>query len=246
MLLIKNLFLADLRQKSLLFWEWIFPFLLMTGFALFLKDSANKLSVLAGLLSFFILQSIIFGIPFRIAEYNTSGLLQLISEEGKGEYLLFAFLGMKSITTLFQCLLYLPVGMILLKLSLPFSLPFILKLLAGVFLGIWSLGNLALLIGIQSKTQGAALGLSQMFYILLAGISGIFYPLSLSPIVLQVVGQGSPLTYLNRIFTAAMHDTGITVISPIILLLFGSVLAVINIFILNKVINSRKAAFSSK
>lgn len=236
MLMFKCFVKADLRQKSLLFWDWIFPFVLMVAAAFFVGESNVAGQVLGGLMAFLVMQTMIFGIPYRISEYTEQGVLRLISEEGSAGKFLFGFIATRTLMAMIQCLIFLPIGALIMGVNLRFNW-------AGVAIalitGLVVLGGLALLIASICKKQQMAFGLSQMVYMILAVTSGIFYPLENSPQILQAVSQVSPLTYISQLFGYAIKGNGTNYMNAIILIIAGLVLSIIGLAVINSRLNKR-------
>lgn len=228
---------ADLRQKSLLVWDWLFPFILMGSAALLLKNNTNGGHVLAGLLSFLMLQTFIFGVPFRISEYAESGMLRLIAEEGNPNMFLFGFLCTKIIMCIIQLILFYIFGIIVMNLNL--SVDFFSAIIA-IALGVFVLGSLSLLIGVSVNKQHAALGFSQMTYLVLASISGVFFPLERSPEIVKTLSTISPLTYLHKLLSNALNNQPNELSIVLIMVIIGVCLTTLSLVILNKKLNKRK------
>lgn len=233
-------FKADIRQKNLLFWDWVFPVLLMIGASLFVKDSKETTGVLAGLLAFLILQTVIFGIPFRICEYLEKGTLQFVAEEGSVVKFLGSFFVTKMITVIVQCLLFLPIGSYLIHAKIDVRLFFFfLTLLTAMII----FGGIAIFISSCINNQQAAFGIAQLVYLILISTSGIFYPLEKSPQILQTISLISPLTYIKNLVYYSIDKQSNQLIYPIliisILLIIGIILFYASYLVLSKKLNGR-------
>lgn len=236
MLMIRCFAKADLRQKSLLFWDWVFPFILMMAAAFFIGESKIAGQVLGGLLAFLVMQTMIFGIPYRISEYIEQGILRLISEEGNAGKFLMGFITTRTLMAFVQCLIFLPLGGLIMGVELNFNWGGIIIALTT---GLFALGGLALLIASFCRKQQMAFGLSQMVYMILAVSSGIFYPLENSPQILQTVSTVSPLTYISQLFGEAIIGNEIDYIIAVILIVSGLALSVVALAIINSRYNKR-------
>jgi len=234
--LIKNMFKADLRQKSLLFWDWLFPFLLMIGVSLFLKGGENGGKVLGGLMAFLMLQSLIFAIPFRITEYKSKGIMQLVVEEGNTKRFILSFLLMRVIVVLLQVFIFMPFGALMLGAEININ---ILELVTVMIVGIFSIGGISLLLGLLCKTQQTALGLAQLVYLLLSVTSGIFYPLEQSPEVINRISIFSPITYLNKLLGNCLTGQIINLSYILGLGFLGIITMIMTVTIFSKVTNNR-------
>lgn len=202
-LLVKNFIKADLRQTNLMFWDWIFPIILIMGFTLFARGESYASFILPSILSFLIFQGVIFSVPYRIAQYKENGVIRLVTEEGSVNKFLLAFLFSRVIIVTFQLIVFFPIGVLLLKpeININFGL-----LLITYVLGLFTIMLLAIFIGLCAKTENTALGLSQMIYMLSTITSGIFYSLEKSPKILIIVSKFSPLRYFNDLMQGALRN----------------------------------------
>lgn len=224
--MILSFFKADIRQKNLLFWDWIFPVLLMSGAALFVKDSKDTTEVLAGLIAFLMLQTVIFGIPFRVCEYLEKGTLQFVAEEGSVVKFLGSFLATRTMTVIAQCLIFLPIGSYLMHASIQLNLvAFSLTVLTAMMV----FGGIAIAISSCIHNQQAAFGVAQLVYLILISTSGIFYPLEKSPQLLQRISVLSPLTHIKDLMHHSIGGSEGQLTHPIIL---GTILTVIGAMLL--------------
>lgn len=239
-MMILNFIKADLRQKNLMFWDWVFPFILMIGATFFIGNQANVGDVLGGLIAFLMLQSLIYGFPYRISEYQERGTLQLIAEEGNIIKFIGSFLTARIIIVFIQCLLFIPIGALIMGGHLDIHLG---HLLITFISSLIILGGFSLLIGVSVNTQQSALGASQLFYLLFSITSGIFYPLEKSPKLLQQIARFSPLTYVRGLFTISISNFTIVDTNPmltsLIICMLGLLFIGISIYILRKKLNHR-------
>lgn len=231
--LVLNFLKADLRMPQLMFWDWMFPLILIVAFSLFVGSQEYSRFVLPGLVSLFILQSIIFSLPYRIAQYNEQGIVALVSKKGNLTKLLTGFYLSRVVILLLQTVLVVVLGQICLGVTLvvgwgTLAVSFIVSVL--VFL------LLATFCGLVVKRQNAALGLAQAIYFSLIATSGIFYPMDKSPEVLQALSYVSPLYYINNLWTEALFNQGVSTVTDLMAL--GIFLA---IFIVALVIYSKGA-----
>lgn len=235
--LIKNFIKADLRQKNLVFWDWVVPLVLMGGVTMFLKGKDYASFMFPSLICYLMLQNLIFALPFRMSQYKTDGIINLLSEEGKTNKFMVAFLISRAFIILIQCALFIPFGIFIIKPETNIS---VIGISIAYILGVFSVGGLALLIGCITKTENGALGLSQLFYFGLTAISGIFYPLDKSPKILQVLSNISPVKYLNECWHYSLIG-GNKPISAIIALIVFGLICVVLILISNKgILNKTK------
>lgn len=222
--LVLNFLKADLRMPQLMFWDWIFPLILILAFSLFVGSQEYSQFVLPGLVSLFILQSIIFSLPYRIAQYNEQGILALVGKKGYLTRLLTGFYLSRVAILFLQTVLVIVLGQISLGVTLVvewgmLAVSFIVSVL--VFL------LLATFCGLVVKRQNAALGLAQAIYFSLIATSGIFYPIDKSPDVLQALSHVSPLYYINNLWTEALFNQGVsTVIDLVVLGIFLAIFMV--------------------
>lgn len=227
---------ADLRQKNLLFWDWIFPFILLTLTTAFIGRNANNGEILGGLLSFLLLQSIIFGIPFRLGEYIERGTLQLMAEEGNHGKFMMSFLLSRCIMAVIQFFIFLPVGALVMDVSLNLD---IIAMIITLFVGLLIIGGIAMFISSLVKKQQEAFGYAQMIYISFATTSGIFYPLEQSPDILKIVSKASPLTYINNSFGQSITTEQWNYSPLIVITIIGGLLMIMGIKQIDKRLNGR-------
>lgn len=230
---------ADLRQKNLMFWDWVFPFVLMIGAAFFVGDTPGATEILGGLIGFLMLQSLIYGLPFRICEYKEKGTLQLFAEEGDMKNFIGQFLLTRILIVVIQCGIFIPVGAVVMNTVL--DIDFLLLAMA-IIAGLFVFGGISLLIAAVVDKQQSALGCSQLIYLVLTITSGIFYPLERSPKLLQVIGRYSPLTHIKSLLFNALSggNGGISYIEiNIVLLSVGMLLITGSIFLINKKLANR-------
>ncbi|MFF2482367.1 ABC transporter permease [Paenibacillus sp. NPDC058071] len=218
---------ADLRMPHLVFWDWMFPLILIVAFSLFVKSQQFSSFLLPGFVSLFILQSIVFSLPYRLAQFREQGILALIAKKGSPAKLLAGFYLSRVFILIVQTALVIVLGKITLGVSLNINwllLPVALTISVVLFL------LLASLCGWVVKSQNAALGLAQAVYFGLIAASGIFYPIEKSPELLSIAAQFSPLYYVNNLWSSALLRQDINVVGSVgasgaFLLLFLFVLA---------------------
>lgn len=236
MLMFKCFVKADLRQKNLMFWDWVFPFLLMLGASFFIGESQNGGYILGGLMAFLVMQTMIFGVPYRISEYIEQGLLQLISEEGSTAKFLFGFLLTRTTMAILQCVIFMPIGALIMKVDLSMNyLGVAIVLITSLII----LGGIAIVIASACSKQQTAFGLSQLAYMLMAITSGIFYPLENSPQLLQAVSKFSPLTYISQQFGNAIAGKTTTFLPIMMLLGIGITIGSLGLSVINRKLNKR-------
>lgn len=203
-----NFLKADLRMPQLMFWDWLFPLILILAFSLFVSSQEYSKFILPGLVSLFILQSIIFSIPYRIAQFNEQGILALVRKKGHLSKLLTGFYLSRVLILSIQTVLVIVLGKLFLGVALSIGWG---VLILSFTVSIILLLLLATFCGLIVKRQNAALGLAQAIYFSLIATSGIFYPIYKSPDVLQFLSAFSPLYYINNLWTEALfkHGAGI-------------------------------------
>ncbi|REK74237.1 ABC transporter permease [Paenibacillus paeoniae] len=224
-----NFLKADLRMPHLMFWDWMFPLILIIAFSLFVKSQEFSSFLLPGFVSLFILQSIIFSLPYRLAQYREQGILDLISKKGSPTKLLTGFYLSRIVILVIQTALVIVLGTFSLGVTLDVNGVMLLASLAISILLFLLLGSLC---GWIVKSQNSALGLAQAVYFWLLGTSGIFYPIEKSPEFLKILAQISPLYYVNNLWSHALVRQEIDILgnagaSGIFLILFLAVLAVL-------------------
>lgn len=192
-------------MPQLMFWDWLFPLILILAFSIFVKSQEFSSFILPGLVSLFILQSIIFSLPYRIAQFNEQGILSLIRKKGYPVKLLTGFYLSRVVILIVQISLVIVLGTLSLgvKLNVNGGL-LVLAFTVSVLLFLL----LASLCGLIVNRQNAALGLSQAVYFLLLAASGIFYPIDKSPDLLQFLSRFSPLYYINNLWSEALVEQG--------------------------------------
>jgi|GEM_PF-6164587 len=224
-----NFLKADLRMPQLMFWDWLFPLVLILAFSVFIQSQEFSSFLLPGLVSLFIMQSIIFSLPYRIAQFQEQGILALVKERGNPVKLLTGFYLSRFVILVVQTVAILVIGAWLLKVPLELNIGLMVVAFVAATLLFMLLATCC---GIVMKKQNAALGLSQAIYFVLIGTSGIFYPMEKSPELLQLVSGFSPLYYVNELWTGALlgdsvgaiRDIGILAIFTVILLILSGLL----------------------
>ncbi|KGE19797.1 hypothetical protein PWYN_10945 [Paenibacillus wynnii] len=192
-------------MTQLMFWDWFFPLIMILAFSLFIKSQEFSQFILPGLVSLFFLQSIIFSLPYRLAQFNEQGILSLIRQKGSSVKLLSGFYLSRVVILTVQIVLVIVLGALSLGLTLQVNWG-VLVLSFGLSMFVFLL--LATFCGWIVKKQNAALGLSQAIYFLLIGTSGVFYPIDKSSGLLQILSRFSPLYYINNLWTEALFKQG--------------------------------------
>ncbi|PZD96714.1 hypothetical protein DNH61_05820 [Paenibacillus sambharensis] len=231
--LIVNLIKSAFRDKYLRFWEWIFPPLLMTAFALFIRGELFATFILPGLAAFLLFQGLIYAIPYRLALLRENSLLRIAVEEGSIGMLSSAFVLSRVLISCIQAGLFIPIGIWILQPEIDIRAGWLIAAFAASLFG---LGGFSLLVASLSKTVGSALGFAQLFYILLTAVSGIFFPLERSPEFLQLTSSLSPLTYTSEMLSYGLTGGGgkPPVEALLFLLLFGGAAAAVGLLILKR------------
>lgn len=229
--LVKNFIRADLRQSNLIFWDWISPLLIVVGFSIFIKDTAYKNFIYPSLITYLIFQSIIFSIPYRIAQYNYDGIVLTIKEEGKIYKFLMSFSFSRFILVSIQICGYVIISIVFFNANyeanvISFVLYYIL--ICIVFISI------SLVVGLISETETKALGIAQGIYIVSAILSGVFYPLENSPKLMQVISNIFPLKYANDLVSSALTNKDINIVLPLIFLVTLSIICITILYLLTK------------
>lgn len=221
---------ADFREKYLLFWDWLFPPLLMLGMALFVRESEYATFLLPGLLTFMLFQTLIYAVPFRMAQFRENGIFRLLSEENAVKTFASSFIVSKIILAVTQSIVLLPIGCLILKPSLSINLG---MLFIAIATGLFAIGAMSLFVGAIAKKVNSALGFAQLFYIGLSAISGIFYPLEKSPQFLRVIAVVSPIKYLHEMLKYSLEHAGnFPLLALIVLILFGLFFALLAVVIM--------------
>ena len=153
-----NFLKADLRMPQLMFWDWLFPIILIFAVSLFVKSSALSKFLLPGLVGLFIMQSIIFSIPYRIAQFNEQGILDLVRKKGSIVKLYFSFFLSRILILIIQVALIIVLGKVIFEVKLDLNIPI---LLITFVISAVTFMLLATICGISVKSQNAALGISQ-------------------------------------------------------------------------------------
>jgi len=231
--LMTNFLKANLREKYFLFWDWLFPVILMLGIAFFVRGQGYATFLLPGLVTFLLFQTLVYPIPFRMAQFRENGVLRLVAEEGSIKLFVISFLLSRIISSTLQVLTFLPIGILIL--SPPHINISVWVVLISFGGGLIGLSGFSLLVAVFARTVNSALGFAQLFYIGLSAVSGLFFPIEKSPAFLQVISQISPVTYLRRAFQYGLTGVGDTFIIDIaVLMTIGLSTAFTAIFIVNK------------
>lgn len=215
-----NFLKADLRMPQLMFWDWLFPLVLVLGFSFFIRGSELSEFIFPGLISLMILQSIIFSVPYRLAQFKELGIFKLIKQKGSVRKLLFSFYVSRVLILFIQIFLIVFLGKEVLQVELTLDW---LMLIYALFFSITIFIIIGSICGLIVKTQNSALGISQAIYFLLIGTSGIFYPLDKSPEWLEGISTLLPLTYINKLWRETLFESKINLNSEI-LILIGSLI----------------------
>jgi len=238
--LIKNFIKADLRQKNLLFWDWLFPIFLFLGFTIFIKETSYSSFIFPSLITFLIFQGILFSVPFRLAQYKENGIIKLIANEDGLTKFIISFVVSRVIIILLQLIIFIPIGIMLLKPTIKLS---VVHVLIGIGMCMIITYFLAIIIGIFSNKENVALGLSQLVYFIFLAISGIFYPISDSPLILQKISKLSPIKYVNEMinygFTSKADDLSKISIGSLISFIILSVLLIVSVKVVDKKTKNR-------
>lgn len=237
-ILIKNFFKSSFRDKTFLFFDWLFPVVLITGIAIFARGKNYATFFLPSLISFLLLQNLIYAIPYKMAQFKENSVLRIIAEEGNVGLYITSFLITRIILVAIQGAVFLPIGIVVLSPEICIN-P--LWLLIAFILSLVAIGGLSMLVASFAKNVNSAYGLSQLFYISLTALSGIFYPIDSYPNVLRVVGKILPLASSRRLMEYALNSKGeAPLLEAIYLLVFGLITLVVGIVIIQKWLNLRK------
>lgn len=222
-----NFFKAEIRMPHLIFWDWIFPLLLVGIISLFIKENDTARFLFPGLISMLILQSIIFSVPYRLAQFKELGIFKLISQKGSILKFLISFFASRVLILIIQIIFMLIIGKWALKLELNVSW---IVLFSTIFLSIVLFMIIASICGLIVKTQNSALGLAQAVYFLFIGASGIFYPLEKSPEILKILSKFLPLTYINDLWRVSLFNSGTDLKSNLLILSVMTAILLIVLF----------------
>lgn len=217
---IVNFLKADLRMPQLMFWDWLFPLLLVLIFSFFIRGSELSEFIFPGLISLMILQSIIFSIPYRLAQFKELGVFKLIKQKGSIGKFLISFYISRILILFIQIFLIILLGSVILQVELSIDW---FMLIYALFFSITIFIIIGSICGLIVKSQNSALGISQAIYFLLIGTSGIFYPLDKSPVWLESISTMLPLTYINKLWKETFFGTQGN-LSFEILILIGSLI----------------------
>ena len=208
-----NFVKADLRMSHLVFWDWVFPIILILVVSIFLRGSETALFLFPGLLSMIIFQSIIFSIPNRFALFNEQGILKLVREKGDFFKLVISFFISRVLIVVLQIASMLAMGKWIMEVPLKVSVGLTVL---STLLSVVVFFLIATLCGVLVKTQNSALGIAQALYFIFLGVSGTVYPLEKGPEWLAVLSKLSPFTYLNELWDGAVYSTEINLISNVV------------------------------
>jgi len=114
--------------------------------------------------------------------------------------------------------------------------------LCAIILGMMSLGGFSLFVGTLAKSDQAALGFSQLFYLLFTAISGIFFPIEKSPELLRWISIISPVTYLNRAIGNSLSSGDIDLYGMVFMLVFGIVFMILSTVLYRKILYQSKSS----
>lgn len=224
-----NFIKAEIRMPHLMFWDWIFPLLLVVIISLFIKKNDTAIFLFPGLISLLIFQSIIFSVPYRIAQFKELGIFKLVSLKGSIIKFLISFFVSRVTILLIQIIFMLVIGKW--ALSLEFNVNFAV-LFTSIILSITLFMIVASICGLIVKTQNSALGIAQAIYFLCIGASGIFYPLEKSPEILKTLSNFLPLTYINEIWRVSLYNSSINLQSNLLILSFMFLILLIILYFL--------------
>ena len=114
-ILIKNFFKSSFRDKTFLFFDWLFPVVLITGIAIFARGKNYATFFLPSLISFLLLQNLIYAIPYKMAQFKENSVLRIIAEEGNVGLYITSFLITRIILVAIQGAVFLPIGIVVLS-----------------------------------------------------------------------------------------------------------------------------------
>ena len=197
-----NFLKADIRMPHLMFWDWCFPIILVSVLGIFISETSVSEFLLPGLISLFLMQSIIFSIPYRLAQYNETGIMRLIQKKGSIYKLVISFLISRLIILVLQTVIVIFIGKEMMHIKLNINWGF---LVASFIITVTIFMMISSLLGLKLKTQNSALGLSQAIYFILIGISGIVYPIEKSPELLRKISVISPLKYISKFWESSFY-----------------------------------------
>lgn len=219
-----NFLKADLRMPQLMFWDWLFPLIIVIGLSLFMKGTETSIFLFPGLVSLLILQSIIFSIPYRLAQYSERGILKLIKEKGNISKMLLSFYISRALILFIQIFLVIAFGKIALQITLDINW---FVLILAVFFSITIFLLIATIIGLLVKTQNSALGIAQAVYFLSMAASGVLYPIEQSPELLKTISGISPLTHVTQLWKKSLLGTQGTIGSELVILVITLILFIL-------------------
>lgn len=227
---IVNFLKADLRMPQLMFWDWLFPLIVIGLLGMFINDKQFLTELFPKLIIVMIMQSVIFSIPYRIAQYKENKIIDFIKEKGSILKFLYAFFLSRIIIILIQVVLLFILSYSVLNIEYNANY-FMIVIMSFITIIVFLL--IGCFAGLLVKTQNAALGLAQAVYFFLIAISGIFYPLAQSPEVIVILSKISPITYLLSGWEYALNLCNTFPIDEIIpILVITVVLVLLLIYIL--------------
>lgn len=197
-----NFLKGDIRMPHLMFWDWCFLVILISALGFFISEASVSAFLLPRLISLFLMQSIIFSIPYRLAQFHELGIMRLIGKKGSIYKLVISFFISRLFILVLQTLLVIIVGKEMMEVTLHINGAFfIISFLLTVFIFMM----ISSIIGLKFKTQNSALGLSQAIYFILIAISGIVYPIENSSHILRKISIVSPIKYLSKFWESAFY-----------------------------------------
>lgn len=201
--------LRYLRTPSFLLPTLLFPsvFYLMFGIFLGHNNGADAPRyLLAAYSTFGVMAPGLFGFGVSLALERDTGLLMLkrALPMPPAAYLLGKMAMAMVVATLIACLL---LAMALFMAHVPLSAMQIMRLLATEIFGVLPFCAMGLFVGTLIKGQGAP-GLVNMIYLPMAFLSGLWFPLSIMPKLLQQIAVVWPSYHLNQLALSAVGLNG--------------------------------------
>jgi len=197
--------LRYLRTPSFLLPTLLFPSVFYLMFGIFLGHSNGADApryLLAAYSTFGVMAPGLFGFGVSLAAERESGLLMLkrALPMPPAAYLLGKMAMAMIVATMIACLL---LAMALFLAHVPLSGAQIARLLVTEIFGVLPFCALGLLVGTLIKGAGAP-GLINLVYLPMAFLSGLWFPLSIMPKVLQQIAPALPSFHLNQLAQSAV------------------------------------------
>ena len=220
----------DIRSKSLLVTFYIVPllfFLIMGGIFTSVMPGMGS-TLIQSMIVMSVSMGAFLGLPPSLVEIYGSDIKKIYNANGVPIYLGLVTMVLSAFVHLMMtCIVILLLAPILFKASLPTQLPIFLLSLTIYIIVSLSIGSI---LGLTLKNQAKLTMLAQLVFLPSIMLSGIMFPISLLPDLLQVIGHVFPAYWGYRL----MLDKGLRLENLWYLILLSCIAVITCILLMNK------------